>query len=222
VSDWSRLFNQGKRFLRRHRPEAALDCFVRGLEVCPDRSAEAARITYYMGLAHHRLGNPGRAIASWIEAQRQHKGFHQRKMLERFSNSYGMPKRETESLDDWHAFFALHLSRYLESKHSQRLDTRAEADMIRELIEDNWNALVNAGVMEGKSVDEKFQLFSGIVIIFPYFSVPEHLDDRLVHVDFKEKRRIRPQDRCPCGSGLPFKQCCGRIPTEDEIIAGGF
>lgn len=222
MSDWSRAFRKGQRFLARHKPDGALVCFARALQLCPEGCAEAAKITYYTGLAHYKLGSPGRAIASWVEAQRQHKSNFQRKMLERYSNSYGMPRRETESQDDWHAFFALQLARYLESKRSHRLDTRAEADMIRELIEDYWVSLVSAGVLEGKSADEKFQLFSSIAIVFPYFAVPERLDDRLIHVDFEEKRRIRPEDRCPCKSGLPFKQCCGRIPAEDEIIAGGF
>ncbi|HUX11433.1 MAG TPA: SEC-C metal-binding domain-containing protein [Spirochaetia bacterium] len=222
MSDWSREFQKGKRFLARHRPEAALACFDRALRDVHASPSAAAEATYYRGLALFKLRSPGRALASWVQSQRYRKSRHPRQMLERCSNAYGMPKRENGNQDDRHAFFSVQLSRYLQRKTSRSLDTRAESDMINELIEDHWQALLGSGVLEGKSSDEKSQLFRGIIIVFPYFSVPDRLDDRLVHVDFEAKRRISPGDRCPCRSGLSFKQCCGRIPAEDELFGGGF
>ncbi|WP_455383628.1 YecA family protein [Salinispira pacifica] len=221
MASWRREFENGKRALARHNPRAALACFNRSLRGCPD-GATASKVTYYRGLALYKLRCPGMAMASWVEAQRYRKSGFPRKMLDRFSNEYGMPKRETEADDDRHAFFALQLSRYLENKPSHRLDTRAEGDVIRELIDEYWQSLLRSGILEEKNTEQKFQLFRSIVIVFPYFTVPDRFDDRLVHVDFEEKRRIGPEDRCPCRSGLPFKQCCGRIPAEDELLAGGF
>ena len=35
-------------------------------------------------------------------------------------------------------------------------------------------------------------------------------------VDIREFRRIGRNDKCPCGSGVKFKKCCGRNLAADD------
>lgn len=143
-------------------------------------------------------------------------------MLSRVTNEYGMARQKTQALDDRAAFFSVHLSRYLRRKESRKIETSAEDDMIRELIDEYWQALVRCNVLEGKDACEKLAVFHDVLIVFPYFDVPEHLDSDTVHVDFGSKRRIAGTDRCPCGTGLPYRKCCGRTPGQDELATGEF
>ncbi len=223
VYTWDQELRKGKRWLARHKPDIAVDCFRRAMLVAPSaKPGPMASILYYHGLALYKTGHRGRAIARWVQSQRHLKFGHTRKVLRRCTNAYGMPKQDSSEKDDWHAFLAVHLSRYLRKKKSGRLDTRAETDMIRELIDDYWRGLLSSNALDGKTVDEKRELFHKIVIVFPFFEMPDRLDDSLVHVDFDAKRRLTPSDRCTCGSGLQFKLCCGRTPGEDELMSGDF
>ena len=33
---------------------------------------------------------------------------------------------------------------------------------------------------------------------------------------------VGPNDRCVCGSGLPYRLCHGRTPGTDEVLLGKF
>jgi hypothetical protein len=145
-----------------------------------------------------------------------------RRKIAALSNEFGMARQSSRDLDDWQAFYCTHLRRYVASKKSRKLGTIAESDMIRELIHDHWVKVRDSQLAINLNADQKLLLYQKIVIVFPFFDVPQHMDDGTVHVDFTRKGRLAPSDRCTCGSGLAFKICCGRTPGEDEILIGEF
>ena len=169
-----------------------------------------------------KLGLKDSALKCWNAGRRIRKNGHSGKMFNRFANGYGMAKQNTEELDDWKAFYSVHLERYLLSKRSRRIGTDAERDMIRDLIADHWERLKESGTLTGKTCEEKMALFRREKIVFPFFMVPNSLGDAIVPVHFNEKRKMRCADRCQCGSGLPFYMCCGRTPGVDELLNGLF
>ncbi len=59
-------------------------------------------------------------------------------MLSRFTNCYGMERQDTSEADDWQAFSSIQTARYLLGKNKRTFSTRAEQDMIRDLIRDSW------------------------------------------------------------------------------------
>lgn len=145
-----------------------------------------------------------------------------RRKIRAITNDFGMAKLHDTVENDWQAFYCIHLRRYIESKKSKRLGTRAESDMIRELIHEHWCKLRESPLVSGLDPDRKLLLYNKVVIIFPYFDVPRQVADTTVHVDFTKKGRLGPADRCFCGSGLTFKLCCGRTRGEDELMIGEF
>ena len=223
MSEWRNELKNGKQWLTRHRPSAAIRCFEEGLSALPARSKTArAEFLYYNSIALRQVGQNGRAIAQLIDSYRCRKSAHARKMLTRSMNEYGMPRQKDTQTDNLRAFYSIHVARYLKNKKSRRLDTRAEADMIRELIDDSWRTLTQAHDLTSLGVSAKLNLFRATMIVFPFFELPNRFGDPVVHVDFEAKRRIDAEDRCSCGSGLPFAQCCGRTPAEDELLGGKF
>lgn len=214
----------GKRELARHNPERALKAFERALNVCPvDHNSELSKAFYYLGLTLLRLGRPNGAVRSFRAGTRlQKRSCFSRKMLLRFGNDYGMARQETPEQDDWTAFYAIHLQRYLSLKRTQRIATEAEGDMIRDLIRDYWSGLTARRLLESKSPQEKISLFRSVEIVFPFLVVPEALDDNVISVDFRQKVRMAAEDRCRCGSGMPFMMCCGRTRGVDELVPGTF
>ena len=223
VNAWRNELRNGKMWLSRHRPSAAIRCFEEGLSIVPPTAKSArSELLFYNSIALRLVGQKGRAIAQMIDSYRCRKSKHVRRILIRTMNGYGMPRQTDPQADDECAFYSIHLARYLTKKKSRRLETRAEADMIHELIDDSWRTLTQANDLTSLGVSEKLNLFRAAMIIFPYIELPNRLDDSVVHVDFDAKRRIEADDRCPCGSGFPFARCCGRIPAEDELLGGKF
>ena len=147
---------------------------------------------------------------------------HPGKMLHRLGNDYGMVRQATPELDDWQAFYSIHLQRYLRSKRSQRITTGAESDMIRDLIYDTWKRLNNRRLLAAKSAQEKLELFGSVEIVFPFYLLPSERAGDVISVDFVAKSRLSAHDRCRCGSGMPFMMCCGRTRGVEELIPGTF
>jgi hypothetical protein len=144
-------------------------------------------------------------------------------MLARLTNGYGMEKQDCEELDDWTAFASLHLSRYLMVKNRHGFATRAERDMVTDLIRDYWRTLGGSGALGGKKCCEKLDLFRKVRIVFPIVLVePSALKAPVICVDFRAQRKVNLTDRCTCGSGLPFMHCCGRTLGREEIQGGLF
>ena len=213
--------DRGIRFLSRHSAQEALASFSHALAICPVSDRQTLyRVLFYLGVTLNRLGFRDSAIKSWLASQKITKNGYAQKMLQRFANAYGMERQTCPDLDDWQAFYSLHLSRYLVSTQRKGFSSLAERDMIRDLIADSWIDLKRTGILSGKNEEEKRQIFQVVEIIFP--STAGSSGSSVIFVDFFRQKAILPGDRCPCGSGLSFLSCCGRIKGEEELLTGHF
>ena len=183
---------------------------------------ELSRLLFYTGVTLKKLGYSDSAVKSWVGSHRLLKSAHASKMLKRFSNDYGMARQASDDLDDWRAFYAIQLNRYLNSKRFKRFCSSAERDMIRDLVADYWKQLKVQGALVGRSPEEKNRIFKKVKIVFPLLQLDDPCIEPLIHVDFREKKQALPKDRCFCGSGLSFMACCGRTPGEIELLSGSF
>ncbi len=199
------------RELSRHNAGGALGLFRKAVDKCPVTDEKTlARLLYYLGIALMRLGDKGSAIDSWRAAHRLKSGTYALKMLQRYANCYGMARQTNGDLDDWKAFLSIQLDRYLATKKNGRFSSPAERDMVRDLVFEYWRAIRASEVLEGRVPDEKESLFRAVEIVFPY-RLPDEAPGVVIPVDFRRKRRVALADRCPCGSGLRFMSCCGRL-----------
>jgi len=222
MESWRSSFHQGVRHLSRHDAEGALTLLSRALQDCPVRRAEElTRVLYYLGITLHRLGFNNSAVRSWIASLRMKRSKHTRQVLDRFANSYGMAKQGCCDLDDWQAFYSIHLLRYLRGFNRRSLTSQAERRMLSEVIHGYWDKLKSSGALEGKSCGEKMEIFKAMRIDFPLFCLDDGRDP-VLRVDFLRGCKVRAGDACPCGSGLAFLACCGRTPGEDELTVGLF
>ena len=214
--------NRGIHKLSKHDLGSAVMYFSRALSSCPvSSSAELSRILYYMGIALKRLGLSNSAIRSWLVSLRVKKRKNTKKLLQRFSNSYGMAKQDSVEMDDWKAFYSIHLLRYLRGFRKSTLTSECERDCLKEIILAHWRKLVDSGILAGKTPEEKSEIFKGTEIDFPLFFYGQ-AEDPVIQVNFQAGRKLKAADTCFCGSGLPFCACCGRILGEDELTFGLF
>ena len=221
MQTWQSDIKKGVRHLSHHQPDKALGFFCKALERCPvAQSRSLSRLLFYLGVTLRRLGCVDSAVKSWLLSYKLTKDSFSLKMIQRYANTYGMAKQADEERDDWRAFFSLQLSRYLVTKKHRRFSCDAERDMVRDLIYDHWRQLKKRHLLSGRSPEEKEKLFQSVKIVFPFVVVPDQLIHPVVHVDFRHSRKVELHDRCPCGSGLSFMACCGRIPGERELLSG--
>lgn len=233
MQSWLVDYRRGLRWLRYHRPLRALGYFERALmaiptdrrrplTVQPSLRGELSRLFYYLGLSLRKAGMRNRAMASWVESVRLEKRGVVRRKLLRDTNAYGMARQSLPGADDQQAFYGVQLARYIRSKQSHRLGTRAEIDMIAELIDEYWEQLSGTVDLHALTCEQKLRLFRETVIVFPFLSVPDALKTEDVAVDFCRGKRLEARDRCVCGSGLPYIVCHGRTPGTDEVLTGKF
>ena len=111
--------------------------------------------------------------------------------------------------------------RYLRGFKKRTLSDRVERSMIVDIVREAWTRLQDSGALQGRTPEEKYEIFQTTKIDFPLFYYG-HLQDPVVRINFSEGRRYKAQDPCPCGSGLPYCCCCGRNPGEDELSVGLF
>ena len=220
---WRIAYARGKTLLTRHDPEHALKDFESALANCPvDRVKELGKILYFLGVTLQKLGMSSWALRSWSVARKLDKHNYSGKFLTRFTNPYGMAKQANCELDDWNAYYSIQLARYLSTKRSKKLGTDAEKDMIWDLIREGYRELRVLIDLDSLGSREKLVVFKRHQLVFPTFtaSVPTGVES--IPVDFVKKRRINIEDHCFCGSGVPYKLCCGRIPGKDELVDGLF
>ena len=219
---WTVDFHRGIRYLSGHDPVRAIESLSRAVQKCPVyRSEQLTKALYYLGVALKRVGYSNSAIRSWVTSQKMKKSRHTRALLDRFCNDYGMAKRDCQAEDDWQAFYSIQLMRYLKGFEKRTLSDRVERSMILDIIREAWSRLQASGVLQGCTSEEKYEIFQNTKIDFPLFYYGS-LRDPVVQINFSEGRKLRPGDPCPCGSGLPFRCCCGRNPAEEELSVGLF
>ena len=219
---WQSDFRRGVIAMSRHDPGGAVGHFSRALRDCPvARPRELSRLLYYLGMALRRLGFPNSAVRSWLAAQRARRGKQTRELLARFANEYGMARQRSLDLDDWQAYYALQVKRYLRGFGKRAFSSPEERCVLADIIRDSWLALRGTGALEGRSSAEKSVVFQSTHIDFPLF-YQGRVKDPVLQVDFRRGERVCADSPCFCGSGLPFLSCCGRTPGEDELGMGLF
>src|SRR5208337_4273867 len=104
---------------------------------------------------------------------------------------------------------------YLGRKPSGRFDTNAEKDMVTRLIGDAWRSFSCSGALEGLAASQKLEFFKSHRIAFPIgLAQPDR--GRVLDADFRSGSLLEGDQRCSCGSGLPFMRCCGRTAAPRE------
>jgi hypothetical protein len=220
---WKLQMDRGLGMLSRHNPLEAVRCLQQALAVCPpDRGEDLHRICFYLGIALRRAGHAQTAIRSWLSCTLLKKRGHSRRMLERMVNGYGMARQASEGGDDWQAFLAIQLSRYLATRNKRAFSTAAERDMVSDLIRDYWHSVERSGVLLGKDPCQKRDYFRGMRIVFPTVVLPEIMPGTIIALDFRTQRRVFDSQTCFCGSGLPYAFCCGRTMSCEELTRGSF
>ncbi len=207
---------RGLRELTRHNPAAALGYLQKAVEAIPPSCADQlSSALYWLSIALFRLDRRELAIRSLSNAQKLRRQSYARSMYLRNINAYGMIKRPTPELDDLYAFVSIQLGAYLSKKPNRRFGTEAEHATVLKLVLEAWDHLRTSGAMESLECGEKLQLFKKVKIDFPLFGV------QFGTLRFRTQgARNSPQDYsapCRCASGLPYRQCCGRIQGLQEL-----
>ena len=142
-------------------------------------------------------------------------------MYERVANDYGMPRAACAEHDDYRAFCSIQIRRYLEGVPDRRFENQREIDAVLTMIADAWIRLGSSRPLETASCDEKLKAFKKAGIEYPALRErPGMPQGAVIHADFVHGKALQPDDRCTCGSGLPYRMCCGRIRLPYEYERG--
>ncbi|MDA3956542.1 SEC-C domain-containing protein [Oceanispirochaeta sp.] len=134
-------------------------------------------------------------------------------------NPYGMPRQKNSREDDHQAFIAIQVERYLKRKTQKRFCSEAEKDVILQIIGEYWKNISESPQVGHMDTDDKINTFYHQTLVFPYFVADE---ESLICIDFTKKRKLRSDDDCFCGSGRPYRECCGGINTLKDLLNGSF
>ena len=210
------------RDLARHRPDRALVPLREAVDACPAlQKVELSRRLYWLAVALLRLDRTDLAIKSLASAQKLRPRGLARDVYVHRVNAYGMPRRATPELDDFWAFYSMHACVYLGTRPGRRFAAAAEKDLVTKTIAAAWMELKRSGRLIGRGIEERLAIFKSIRLDFPVpvglgAAEPSRCADP-VKVDFRRGKRVKATDRCPCGSGLPYCQCCGRTKSPLEL-----
>jgi len=215
-------YRQGRRALASHDPTKAMRLLRSAVDACPasDRT-ELSRRLYWLSIALRRLGKDGLAIKALASAQRLAPRGRARDMYERVANDYGMPRAACAEHDDYRAFCSIQIRRYLEGVPDRRFETQQEIDAVLTMIADAWLKLGSSQAIEAASCDEKLKAFKKAGIEYPSLRERRAMPlGTVIPADFIRGKVLQPDDRCTCGSGLPYRMCCGRIRLPYEYERG--
>lgn len=211
-----RNYRAGMRSLARHDAQTALRQLRAAVDACPpDCPAVLARYLYWLAIPLLRLGKSELAVKSLVSAQKLEPRGPARRLYRHMVNDYGMVSTGCGDKDDFRAFFSIQLRRYLGSRPGGRFRTEAERDAVARIIADAWLGFTGTGILAEKSCSDKLELFHAFEIPFPF----RFLDKaKVLPGNFRRGTLQKPDARCSCGSGLPYRQCCGR--TQSAFGAG--
>jgi len=213
-----RDFRAGLRALGRHRPDMAVRSLRAAAAACPASAAAALeRRLYWLALALLRLDQAELALKRLASAQKLRPRGNARLLYLRMTNDYGMARRGNPDVEDLYAFYSIQTAAYFARKRRACFDDAAEKDAVVRLVGDAWLALSRSGVLRGLAPSAKIRLFRESRVAFPTFAFTAGMPCRVIKADFRAKASLRGEERCPCGSGLPYRQCCGRIAGLDEL-----
>jgi len=215
-----RNFRAGLRALSRHDAQGAMRFFRAAVDTCaPSQHEKLARNLYWLSIPLLRLGRSELAVKSLASAQKLEPRGFSRKLYEHMVNGYGMVSTGCCEKDDFRAFFSIQLRRYLGFRPDGRFHTEVERDAVACIISDAWLDLRKSISLADKSCSDKLNVFRSFDVAFPFgFSAR----GRILEGNFRIGTVLNPEDRCPCGSGLPYRQCCGRTVSPLEAEYGSF
>jgi hypothetical protein len=206
-----RFFRAGMRELALHRPDLAMRHLRAATDGCSAAMpADLSRYLYWLAIALLRLDRPELALKSLSSAQKLRPRGRARDAYIARSNQYGMLRRSSGELDDFYAFFSAQAGVYLGRKANGRFDSNAEKDIVTKLIGGSWKELCRSGRLDGLKAAEKLRTFTAWRTGFPFLPIVADRNCKIFQADFRRGGQMRGDDRCSCGSGLPFMRCCGR------------
>ncbi len=215
---------RGIRELSIHRPDRAISSLRQAVDsIPPSCSEELSQALYWLSVALIRLDERPMAVKSLASAQKLRRRGYARRLYLRTVNEYGMPKQDSPDLDDFYAFTSIQMAYYLSKKSKGRFDSFQERDTVLRLIMDAWKQLGGTGELDDRDSCEKLDVFRRTKINYPSFglsSTSQLATSRtIVRASFGTAGRtsLRASDRCSCGSGLPYRQCCGRVKHLREL-----
>ncbi len=220
MDDDERKFRAGLRALSRHDPQTALRLFREAADSCSaDRHGALARYLYWLAVPLLRLGRSELAVKSLASAQKLQPRGYARTLYGHMINGYGMVSTGCRENDDFRAFFSIQLRRYLGSRPGARFHGDAERDAVSRIIADAWIGFRKGHPLSERSCSEKLKLFRSHEIVFPLGFVDR---GRILEANFRRGEAQTADGKCPCGSGLPYRQCCGRTVSPQEALNGSF
>lgn len=223
TASWTRDYRKGLRLLSGRREVEAARALREAAELCPaSRRRDLARILYFLAIALERAGSGALALRSLADARRLDRRGHAREIHRRWANEYGMRRQRDAAGDDYCAFFSVQMARYLSKRGNGRFGSQAERDAVGDLITDAWRRLAASGIFAGMPAERKLEFFRRAKVDLPFLYLEDAFEESRapVVVDFIRERRVAADDRCPCGSGLPYRSCCGRVPSSCEFDPG--
>ncbi len=201
-----------------HAAVDALRAFRLAVEKTAPGDPRLPEYLYWFSVSLIRLGRLELAARSLASARAFERRGHASRLFGRIVNGYGMVRTDCAEHDDFRAFASIQIRNYLASKKRRSFGSIEERDAVVRVLVDGWARVSAEGALEGKSCAERLEHFRNWRMSFP---------DRVVgcgcpviQADFRTGRRVNTDDRCSCGSGLPFRMCCGRTKTPAEYLNG--
>lgn len=185
----------------------------------PEKRSELSRYLYWLALALFKLGKVELAVKSLASAQKLEPRGHARAFYCRASNQYGMARAACSEHDDYKAFFSIQVRRYLSAVPGGKFANETEMETILKRIADAWIQLSKTRDVSSFTCEEKLAVYRAVRIDYP--DVGRNMPvGKILTADFGVRSKGSDLIRCPCGSGLPYLRCCGRIPSPLEPLRG--
>jgi hypothetical protein len=217
-------FSAAKRALKNHDPAGALPLMRQAVADCPvSLHHELAKRLYWLSMVLFKLGRDGPAVKALASAQKLDRRGHGRAMYNRKVNGYGMPRASCMEHDDYKAFFAIQVKRYLSTVPGRRFASQEEMEEILKLIAAAWVSLGRSKSQPVGSCADKLDAFREVQIDFPALrerSAASGAMATTLTANFRTGEQVYADSRCPCGSGLAYSRCCGRVRMPFELDKG--
>jgi hypothetical protein len=217
-------FSAAKRALKNHDPARALPLMREAVAACPvSLHHELARRLYWLSMVLFKLGRDGPAVKALASAQKLDRRGHGRAMYNRKVNGYGMPRASCMEHDDYKDFFAIQVKRYLSGVPGRRFSSQEELEEILRLIAAAWVRMGKNELKPAGSCADKLDAFREVHIDFPALQERSGLSGEMARTlagNFRTGEPVYADSRCPCGSGLPYSRCCGRVRMPFELDQG--
>lgn len=214
-------FSAAMRAVKHHDPARALPLMREAVSACPVfLHQELAKRLYWLSMVLFKLGREGPAVKALASAQKLGRRGHGRAMYNRKVNGYGMPRASCAEHDDYKAFFAIQVRRYLSSVPGRRFASQEEMEEILRLIAAAWVSLGKGKAQPAGTCADKLDAFREVQIDFPALrerTVPSGSTATTLAANFRTGEPVHADSRCPCGSGLAYSRCCGRIRMPFEL-----